>query len=163
MNKKQKDLKRTIDDISKAIRDLERNSGDKNNIKILSLNQKKANLQLKIVTSIFSLSGNTLTKSFYDAIDKRDKKLLRIMLKDSLLVDLTHNEANAMMQRISSSDIEIFDQHDGEEFEKDTSKWNDDYMAGVRVDIYDNFSKERWNHLKQVVKFLRPLSKYSKN
>jgi uncharacterized phage protein (TIGR02220 family) len=79
------------------------------------------------------------------------------MLKDSLLVDRTFKQANYMMSYISKNwDGEFFDAHNGRELIEDKTKWDDDYMNEQMVVIVDNFSKERWSHLKQIVRYLRP-------
>lgn len=74
---------------------------------------------------------------FLIAIQNKDIRLIRIMMKDSMLVDPTFNEFNRMTQRVK--DIPgMYDDHDGREFENDKSKWDDDYVARemVRKDTF---------------------------
>lgn len=44
----------------------------------------------------------------------------------------------------------IWETYDGIKLESDKSKWNKYYFASVEVDLADNFSKERFNHILEV-------------
>ena len=41
----------------------------------------------------------------------------------------------------------------------DRNSWNDEYMNRVMVKVLSNFSHERIDHLKEVVRYLRPVAK----
>ena len=81
------------------------------------------------------------------------------MMKDSLLVDPTFEQFHDM-EKIASSMDGLYDEHDGEELTKDRNQWDVDYMNRVMVSVVSNFSHERLDHLKEVVRYLRPPSKY---
>ena len=100
----------------------------------------------------------TLTNAFYEAVQSGNVRRVRIMMQDSLLVDPTFNEFSAM-EKAASSMIGLYDEHDGKEFIEDRNLWNDDYMDKVMVKVLSNFSHERIDHLKDIVRFLRPISK----
>ena len=58
----------------------------------------------------------------------------------------------------------LWDEHDGgKEFITDKSKWNNDYMAKLMTKVVTNFSHERINHLKEVVRYLIPTDKNGKS
>ncbi len=95
-----------------------------------------------------------ITNSFREAVSIGNVKGIRIMMKDSLLVDPTFAEFNEM-SRLASSVIGLYDQHDGRELQNDKSTWDDNYMDKLMVQVVNNFSKERLEHLKAVVKHLR--------
>ena len=78
------------------------------------------------------------------------------MMEDSLLVDLTFSEYNEM-EKLARNVSGLYNPHDGSELIKDKSKWNDDYMNKQMVQVIRNFSHERLNHLKEIVRYLRPL------
>jgi hypothetical protein len=65
-----------------------------------------------------------------------------------------------MWGRLAKDVKGLYQEHkDGGHFDPldlDVSKWDDDYMNGLMVDVVDNFSHERLNHLKKVVRKLRP-------
>ncbi|MDR0869026.1 MAG: hypothetical protein LBP75_11250 [Planctomycetota bacterium] len=98
-----------------------------------------------------------ITNSFKNAVAANDVRGIRIMMKDSLLVDPTFVEFNEM-DNLAGSVNGLYDVHDGREFIDDKSAWNDDYMNKLMVQVVGNFSRERMEHLKDVVKQLRPVT-----
>lgn len=98
-----------------------------------------------------------LTNAFYEAVNTGNVRRVRIMMNNSLLFDLTFDEFHEMEKVVSSMEG-LYDEHDGKEFILDKSKWNDDYMNTIMVDVLYNFSHERINHIKDVVRFLRPVA-----
>lgn len=100
-----------------------------------------------------------LTNAFYEAVNSGNVRRVRIMMKDSLLVDLTFNDFNEMAKAAASM-TGLYDIHDGKNLDDDVSHWNDSYMNRVMVDVVYNFSHERLEHLKKVIRQLRPLEKY---
>ena len=101
-----------------------------------------------------------LTKAFFEAVDTMDIRGVRIMMKDSLLVDLTFKDFEDMQHNASKMEG-LYDEYDGKELIWDKNLWNDDYMNILMVKVLSNFSHERLDHLKEVVKFLRPAEKYA--
>lgn len=101
-----------------------------------------------------------LTNSFYDAVQSGNVRRVRIMMQDSLLVDPTFVEYKAM-EKAAASMEGLYDEHDGKGLIKDRNLWNDDYMDKVMVKVLSNFSHERLDHLKEVVRYLRPVTKYA--
>lgn len=99
-----------------------------------------------------------ITDSFKNAISSKDVIGLRIMMKDSLLVDPSFSGFEEM-NRLAAGVPGLFDPHDGRVLESNKSLWNDDYMNKLMVQVVGNFSHERLNHLKEVVRELRPISK----
>lgn len=98
-----------------------------------------------------------ITNSFRNAVATGDIRGIRIMMKDSLLVDPTFTEF-AEMGSLTQSILGLYDPHDGREFESDKSAWNDDYMNKLMVQVVGNFSHERITHLEDVVRYLRPVA-----
>ena len=99
-----------------------------------------------------------ITDAFKRAVDTKNLLGVRIMLKDSLLVDPTYELAKADLEYAKKLD-DLFVPHDGRELESDPSKWNTDYEDREMVRIVSNFSHERWEHLKKVVRKLHPANK----
>ena len=97
-----------------------------------------------------------ITKAFTDAVASGDIRGIRIMMKDSLLVDLTSHDFNEM-SRLAAKVSGLYDAHDGRMFIEDSSAWNDDYMNKLMVQVVGNFSHECLSHLKEVVRYLRPI------
>lgn len=99
-----------------------------------------------------------LTNSFFEAINSGNVRRVRIMMKNSLLIDPTFNEFHEMEKAASSMD-NLYDPHDGKAFIEDRSQWDDNYMNTVMVKVLSNFSHERIEHLKEVVHYLRPVAR----
>ncbi len=97
-----------------------------------------------------------LTNAFYEAVNSGNVTRVRIMMKNSLLTDPTGAEF-AEMERAAASMPGLYDQHDGQEFITDKSKWTNEYMDQVMVKLISNFSKERISHVKDLVHHLIPV------
>lgn len=97
-----------------------------------------------------------LTSTFYDAVASGSVRKIRIVMKNSLLMDPTFSEYKEMEKEAASMEG-LYDKHDGRDFKLDQSLWDEDYMAELMVQVIGNFSHERINHLKEVVRYLRPV------
>ena len=96
-----------------------------------------------------------LTKAFYEAVNTGDILSVRIMMKNSLAFDLTFTQFSEM-EKVAAKMNGLYDIHDGRELITDKSKWNDNYMNILMAQVTKNFSHERLNHLKEVVRYLHP-------
>lgn len=98
-----------------------------------------------------------LTNAFFESVASGNIRRVRIMMKDSLLVDPSFQEFDAMAQAARSMSG-LYDAHDNREFLTDESQWTDEYMNKLMVQVVSNFSHERLDHLKAVVRKLRPVA-----
>ncbi len=98
-----------------------------------------------------------LTEAFKEAVKSGNIQRVRIMMKNSLLVDPSFKEFDEM-EKEAESMKGLYDVHDDKDFEKDEAKWNDNYMNEQMVKLISNFSRERIKHVKEVVSYLRPVS-----
>ena len=96
-----------------------------------------------------------LTRTFKEAVSTGNVRLLRIMMKDSMLNDPTFVEFN-VMKNATQNLSDLYDTHDGRMLNYDKNTWDDSYMNELMVKIVGNFSHERVEHLQAVVKHLRP-------
>ena len=94
-----------------------------------------------------------VTRAFIEAVNTGDVLSVRIMIKNSLLVDPTFVEV-LEMEKVSLNMDGLYDEYDGVEFIHDKTLWNEDYMNDLMVQIIYNFSHERLEHLKEVVRYL---------
>lgn len=97
-----------------------------------------------------------LSEAFYKSVSEGNVLLVRIMMKDSLLIDKTF-ERFSEMERAAKNMEGLYDEHDGKQFVLDRSLWTEDYMNTLMVEVINNFSHERIAHLKDVVRYLYPL------
>lgn len=101
-----------------------------------------------------------ITNAFRSAVASGNVIGVRIMMKDSLLVDPTFAEFNQMEQYARNMNG-LYDEHDGRELEEDKTAWNDDYMNKLMVQVVGNFSHERISRLNEIVRYLRPVASYT--
>lgn len=99
-----------------------------------------------------------LTKAFYEAVNSGNVRRVRIMMKDSLLVDLSFSEFTEMEKEVASMEG-LYDCYDGIGFEENRDNWDDNYMNRQMVKLVSNFSHERISHVKEIVRYLRPVGR----
>ena len=92
-----------------------------------------------------------LSDDFKDAVSQDKKTKVRIMMKDSLLLDPT----GATFDEMANYAVKpgFMDEHDGEVF-KTSAEWDEDYLNEQMVAVVNNFSAERIDLLKKIVKKL---------
>ena len=95
-----------------------------------------------------------ITKEFIEAVESGKTLRVRIMLKDILLVDPTAAKFDEMEAYASSVLGNIYDEHDGETLNYDVTGWNEDYLNEQMVAVVNNFSKERIELLKGMVRYI---------
>ena len=103
-----------------------------------------------------SASKFNLTDAFFKAVDNKDIRKLRIMMKDSLLVDLSFKQFNEMSKYVKNIEG-MYDEHEDKTrpFEEDKSKWDKNYMDIQMTQLFiGNFSKKRIEHVKKVITYL---------
>lgn len=96
------------------------------------------------------------TNEFKEAVDNGKVLRVHIMLADSMILDPTFRYLNTEL-KYASKMTGLFDKHDGEKFEEDPYKWDNDYLNTIMVQLKRNFSRERLEHVKKVVKKLIPI------
>lgn len=96
-----------------------------------------------------------VTNAFHEAVSAGNLRRVRIMMKDSLLLDSTFRTFKEM-EAAAKNLPGLYEPHDGRDFKLDKSEWNDDYMNDMQVQVISNFSHERVQHLQDVVRYLRP-------
>ena len=95
-----------------------------------------------------------ILKEFMDAVQSGDQMSVRIMLKNSLLIDPTTVQFEEMGQYANQQMRGLYDEHDGEALNFDVSSWTKDYLDQQMFTLVDNFSKERVDLLKSMVQYL---------
>lgn len=95
-----------------------------------------------------------ITQEFRQAVQNKDTRMVRIMLKDSLVADPTFVEFNQMNVLAEANVENLYDEHDGEILKYETTEWTKDYMNGQMVDVVYNFSKVRIDLLKKICRHL---------
>lgn len=95
-----------------------------------------------------------LTNEFIQAVQSDNLIRVRIMLKDSLLIDPTATQFSEMEHYALSKMEHLYTDHDGETLNFDTNSWNETYLNQQMVAVVTCFSKERIALLKRMVQYL---------
>lgn len=102
-----------------------------------------------------------LTKEFFEAVHSENTVLVRIMMKDSLLVDPSFHDFREM-EKETALMKDLYEPHDGGDLEESSENWTVEYMNEQMADVVLNFSRERMEHLQKVVRFLYPVQTIAK-
>lgn len=92
-----------------------------------------------------------VSQEFNTAVKTGNLLRVRIMLKDSLIVDPTFNQFNEMFAYARQALTELLVPFDNGDLEVDRRKWNTDLMNTELVEVVNNFSETRITHLKDVI------------
>jgi len=92
-----------------------------------------------------------VSPEFNSAVKTGNLLRVRIMLKDSLIVDPTFAQFNEMLAYARTELPELLEPYDNGALEDDTGKWDKDLMNMKLVEIVNNFSQPRIDHLKRVI------------
>jgi hypothetical protein len=95
-----------------------------------------------------------ITNEFMEAVQSGKLMRVRIMLKDSLLVDPTATQFSEMEHYATEKMGNIYTEHDGEKLNFDVDAWNEEYLNQQMVTVVTCFSKERVDLLKGMVRYL---------
>ncbi len=97
-----------------------------------------------------------LTQGFCTAMQNRDIHSMQITMKNSFYSDPSGADFEEMERAAAQHGINLYETHDGGVFETDSSKWDKAYVNNIMVELSDNFSRERVEHLKKVVRHMHP-------
>lgn len=95
-----------------------------------------------------------ITKEFQEAVENGKLIRVRIMLKDIMLVDPTMNKFDEMLDYAKIKLNNLFDEHNEEQLNYDNNMWNEAYLNTQMVAVVNNFSRERVELLRNMVKYL---------
>jgi len=95
-----------------------------------------------------------ISPEFNSAVKAGNLLRARIMLKDSLIVDPTFAQFNEMLAYARVELPALLESYDDGILEDDRSKWDKDVMNTELVEIVNNFSQTRIDHLKRVIRIV---------
>lgn len=97
---------------------------------------------------------DSVSADFKNAVEKKNKLRVRIMLKDIMVIDPTMEKYSAYLRYASAHMPDLFDQHDGEKLNYDKSAWTKEYLSQEMVTLVNNFSHERLALLEKMVPYI---------
>lgn len=93
------------------------------------------------------------SKEFIDAVEESNILRLKLMLKNSLVLDPSGVKFDEMMAEVTKKIPSFMDNHDGELFKPEV-EWDENYFNEQAVKVVDNFSVNRVELLKKIVQKL---------
>lgn len=94
-----------------------------------------------------------ISADFKKAVQLGDEEKVKMMLKNSLTMDLTFNQFKSMLEYTLKFIPNIIESHNGTKFES-KANWDKDYASLLKYDLVDNFSAERIAHIKEVQQYV---------
>ncbi len=94
-----------------------------------------------------------LSKQFTDALESGNILQIKLMLKNSLILDSSGKMFDEMLNETIKKQPGFLEDHDGEVFKAEDA-WNESYFNEQMVKVVGNFSKERIQLLRQMTKKL---------
>ncbi|MGH4120961.1 hypothetical protein [Clostridium sp.] len=91
---------------------------------------------------------------FKNAVSEGKTRLVRIILKDSLIIDPTFAEFDEMFSYSKEKMDNILEEFDDGELDYDKNHWSENYMNEIKVELMGNFSRERIKHLKEICSYI---------
>lgn len=80
---------------------------------------------------------------FKKAVDNGDLVTTRLFLTNEMMLDPRGKSFNEMRSYAETAFPNLFEIHNGDTFETDHDKWNEELLFSVKNDLDSNFSKER--------------------
>lgn len=97
-----------------------------------------------------------LSNEFKTAVLDGDVLSVRIMIKDSILLDTSGKMTDEMLRYAEENQLKILEGYDGGELVLEPEKWNRDVLDLGLVELMGNFSRLRIEKLKEMAKKLYP-------
>lgn len=93
-----------------------------------------------------------IDSEFQDAVKSNDIDLVRMMLKDSIIIDPTLDMYKVLSSYAKANlSMPLYEKYNGIAF-ADEVDWNEDYFNQELINLINNFSEERIIHLEKVCK-----------
>lgn len=88
-----------------------------------------------------------------DCINEKNKKKLHIILVEYLLESFDKFDENI---EYAKNYMDIFENYDRKLFEEEKEKWDEKYLFFEKGKLITNFSKERVEHIKKIIRKIYP-------
>lgn len=96
------------------------------------------------------------SNEFKTAVLNGDVLAVRIMIKDSILLDTSGKMTNEMLKYVEEKQLKILEGYDGGALVLEPEKWNPNLLNLGLVELMGNFSELRIDHLKRMAQKLYP-------
>ena len=95
-----------------------------------------------------------ISNEYRSTVNSKNILRTRIMLKDSMILDPTFSQFNEMLAYARQIIPEVIVPFDGGVLEEDSTKWSRQVVDTELVQVVNNFSMTRVDHLKKVISLI---------
>lgn len=95
-----------------------------------------------------------LSPEFKEAVRSRNVLRTRIMIKDAFVTDPSCALVDEMLQYAKNNGLKLMEPYDGGDMKKFSSEWDQAALNDELVKLVDNFSEDRIQNLRLMVKKL---------
>ena len=95
-----------------------------------------------------------LSPEFKEAVRSRNVLRTRIMIKDAFVTDPSCALVDEMLQYAKNNGLKLMEPYDGGDMKKFSSEWDQAALNDELVKLVDNFSEDRIQNLRLMVKSL---------
>ena len=95
-----------------------------------------------------------ISSIFKEKVKNNNILAIKIMLKDSMLVDKSLKTFYKLEAYAKENLKSLYDAHDGEVLNNDSFYWTESYLDKQMLRVIDNFSIERVELLKKIIKYI---------
>lgn len=97
-----------------------------------------------------------ISREFEETIKSGKPMAVKSVLLDYLIMDRTFQKFDEALE--AAKKLNIIVPYAGDPIEKDSKKWDKEYLNMQKVELMENFSEERIEHLKAVIAKVMPLN-----
>lgn len=97
-----------------------------------------------------------ISREFEETIKSGKPMAVKSVLLDYLIMDRTFQKFDEALE--AAKKLNIIVPYAGDPIEKDSQKWDKEYLNMQKVELMENFSEERIEHLKAVIAKVMPLN-----
>ena len=97
---------------------------------------------------------NRIDKSFLDSVNEQDLVRVRLVLGNMVIYNPCSGSLRDMLQLAMDSFPSLFETHDNKPLDRDVANWTVDLLYSVHIDLDNNFSKERWDYILELCKYV---------
>ena len=91
---------------------------------------------------------------FQKNVLEKQLSVVRVILKDSLVIDPTFVEFEEMYKYAKDNMNNLLEEFDNEELDYNRENWTEYYLNNLKIKLMDNYSEKRLGHLKEICSYL---------
>ena len=104
-----------------------------------------------------------ISSEFQDAVKEKNILRIRIMLKDSLLIDRSFSMFKELLAYAKKHGVEVLMMGAGDSLERADKPWTVDLMNSELVSLVNDFTKEHIQYVMDIIREILPVEKVERH